>query len=255
MAAYTPRCTQWDRIVYTEEVARRRKTDPKCVVGYIRASTAEQKLTPEAQRKALEAWCKRRGKRLVAVYEDLGVSGGLELERRVGLLTAIDALSEHRAGTLLVSKRDRIARDVIVSGMVERLVERQGAKVASADGVGNGSGPEAQLMRTMIDAFAAYERALIRARTKAALAAKAARGERTSLHAPYGWRVGEDGVRLVKVPDEQRILSRILRLRESNLSIRAIADRLNERGLPARGKRWHPTTVARILAAHANPVA
>jgi len=57
-------------------------------------------------------------------------------------------------------------------------------------GVGNGNGPEAQLMRTMIDAFAAYERALIRARTKAALAAKAARGERTSLHAPYGWRVG-----------------------------------------------------------------
>lgn len=173
----------------------------------------------------------------------------------MGLLSAIDALNEHRAGTLLVSKRDRIARDVIISGMLERLVERQGAKVASADGVGNGSGPEAQLMRTMIDAFAAYERALIRARTKAALAAKAARGERTSLHAPYGWSVGEDGIRLVKLPEEQRILARILRLREQGLSIRAIADTLNEKGLPARGKRWHPTTVARILTVHADAAA
>ncbi len=47
----------------------------------------------------------------------------------------------------------------------------------------------------------------------------------------------------------------ILRLREQGLSIRAIADTLNEKGLPARGKRWHPTTVARILTARANGVA
>ncbi|MFA9409810.1 MAG: recombinase family protein [Deltaproteobacteria bacterium] len=53
----------------------------------------------------------------------------------------------------------------------------------------------------------------------------------------------------------QRILSRILQLRECGLSIRAIADTLNEKGLPARGKRWHATTVARILAAHAIPAA
>ncbi|MBT8452795.1 MAG: recombinase family protein [Deltaproteobacteria bacterium] len=61
--------------------------------------------------------------------------------------------------------------------------------------------------------------------------------------------MGEDGVRLIKVPDEQRTLSRIRQFRKEGLSIRAIADALNERGLPARGKCWHPTTVARILAA------
>ena len=31
-----------------------------------------------------------------------------------------------------------LARDVVVSGMVERLVERVGGKVLSADGTGNG---------------------------------------------------------------------------------------------------------------------
>lgn len=38
----------------------------------------------------------------------------------------------------------------------------------TADGAGNGEGPEAALMRTLLDTFAAYERALIRARTRAA---------------------------------------------------------------------------------------
>jgi DNA invertase Pin-like site-specific DNA recombinase len=42
----------------------------------------------------------------------------------------------------------------------------------------------------IMDAAAAYERALIRARTKAALAAKRARGERSG-EVPYGFRAVE----------------------------------------------------------------
>ena len=78
-----------------------------------------------------------------------------------------------------------LARDVVVSGMVERLVERVGGKVLSADGTGNGDGPEHALPRNIVAAFAEYERALIRARTRAALAVKRARSE----------RVGQDAVR------------------------------------------------------------
>ncbi len=74
---------------------------------------------------------------------------------------------------LLVAKRDRLARDVVVAAMVDRLAERHGARVLAADGTGNGDGPEAMLMRGIVDVFAQYERALIRARTKAALAVKA----------------------------------------------------------------------------------
>ena len=76
-----------------------------------------------------------------------------------------------------------LARDVVVSGMVDRLVERVGGKVLSADG--NGDGPEHALRRNIVAAFAEYERALIRARTRAALAVKRARSE----------RVGQDAVR------------------------------------------------------------
>ena len=50
---------------------------------------------------------------------------------------------------------------------------------------GNGDGPEHALPRNIVAAFAEYERALIRARTRAALAVKRARSE----------RVGQDAVR------------------------------------------------------------
>ena len=139
--------------------------DPTKAIGYARASTSRQDLSPGAQRAAVEAWAAARGVTVVAWFEDLGISGGAELDKRPGLLGAIDALRTHGAGALVVARRDRLARDVLVNAMVERLCERVGARVQSADGAGNGAGPEAALMRNIVAAFSAYERMLIRART------------------------------------------------------------------------------------------
>lgn len=56
-----------------------------------------------------------------------------------------------------------------------------------------------------------------------------------------------DGVHLEEDEEEQRALAVIDRLRASGMSIRAIAEALNDRAVPARGKRWHPTTIARLI--------
>ena len=61
-------------------------------------------------------------------------------------------------------------------------------------------------MKTVIDGAAQYERGLIRARTKAALAAKAAKGERVG-QVPYGFKVDADRVRLVPVDGEQTVIA------------------------------------------------
>lgn len=225
----------------------RTRPDTKRVVGYIRVSTTEQALGPEAQLAALRSWCSARGADLVAVHSDLGVSGGAELDKRPGLLAALDALREHGAGVLLVAKRDRLARDVVIAAMAERLAARRGAEVQSADGAGNGSGPADQLMRTMVDAFAQYERALIRARTSAALRAKRARGERTGGVARLGERLAPCGVRVEPEPAEVAALGRIAELHAEGATVRAIAARLNAEGVPSRGSKWHATTVARAL--------
>ena len=214
-------------------------------IGYIRVSTEDQHLGPEAQRETLGKWATANGVTLVAIYEE-AVSGGAELADRVQLMETIDALKEYGAGVLLVAKRDRLARDTMLAAMIERLVERAGGRVVSADGVGNGTGPEAALMRGIIDVFAQYERALIRTRTTAALAVKKGRGERTG-GIPFGFAVGADGKTLVPHPVEQEAVQAITRLRGHGLTQKAIADRLNADGVACRGGRWHVTTVARVL--------
>lgn len=229
-------------------MARRstRPAAPTVVVGYVRVSTDEQHLGPQAQRAAMDAWCKANGATLAAVHVDHGVSGAAPLDKRPALLAALDSLAEHGAGVLLVAKRDRLARDVVVAAMVERLAERAGARILTADGTGNGEGPEAMLMRGIVDLFAQYERALIRARTRSALAVKRAKGERTTGKLAYGFRLAEDGIHLEQDPAEQRVLALVAALRADGLSVRAIAEQLNADGVPARGKCWHPTTIHRL---------
>lgn len=64
---------------------------------------------------------------------------------------------------------------------------------------------------------------------------------------PYGMRLAADGVHLEQNPIEAAILERVRALRSDGLSLVKIAARLNEMGIPARGSRWHATTIARLL--------
>jgi DNA invertase Pin-like site-specific DNA recombinase len=222
-------------------------------VGYIRTSREDQDLSPDAQIGALRRWCHDNKGELLATFQE-DVSGGAPLDRRPQLLAALDSLVQQNAGTLLVLRRDRLARDNIAAAMIDRLAERNGARVLTTDGVGNGDGPEAQLMRGIVDLFAQYERALIKARTKAALAVKRARGERLGGAVPYGYRSGDDGCSLRPNPSEQDVIEMVVQLRKSGLTLQAITDWLNKSGAPCRGSRWHLTTVARVLRrAHPQP--
>lgn len=225
-----------------------RQGDAKMVIGLIRVSTTEQLNGPEAQRVELELWCKTHDAELVAVYEERGVSGGAPLDRRPILMDAIAALRDHGAGVLLVSKRDRLARDVVVSAVVEKLVERNGAAVVTANGAGNGNGPEAQLMRTILDAFAQFERSLIKARTRAALAVKRSRGERLGGHLPYGKELAADGRHLAPNQDEQEAARVAREHRAAGRSLRWIARHLESRGIRNRGgRRWHAQSIRHLL--------
>ena len=215
--------------------------DARLAVAYLRVSTEDQQLGPEAQRAALTAWADRTGVQIVAWYEDRGVSGAAAIDRRPALLAALDGLAEHGAGLFVVAKRDRLARDVMNAAMIERMAERVGARVVSAAGEGEGDDPASKLMRTMIDAFAEYERAIIAARTSAALQAKKARGE----------RLGVAGGRnkLGATDAEREIVAAVVRARAAGLTIRAIVAELAAAGhRTRRGGEIQSTQVARILS-------
>jgi DNA invertase Pin-like site-specific DNA recombinase len=137
-----------------------------------------------------------------------GISGAASIDKRPGLLGALEVLGT--GDVLLVAKRDHLGRDPIVVAMIEAAVNRQGARVVSAAGEGTDDDePTNVLMRRIVDAFAEYERLIIKARTRLALAAKKRRGQRME-SLPIGFDLMDDGERskaghplaLVPNPDE-----------------------------------------------------
>lgn len=229
---------------------RRPLGNPRVAVAYVRVSTEDQKLGPDAQRATIEAWAAREGVTVVAWHVDAGVSGGSDLADRPALVAALTDVRASRAGVLVVAKRDRLARDVAIAATVEKAAAAAGARVVSADGTANGDTPADAFMRAVIDGAAAYERALIRARTKAALAAKRAKGERAG-EVPYGY-TADDAGRLTPCPGEQAVLATVRTLRAEGRPLRAIVAELAARGAASRARRpFGLTQVARMVAPRA----
>lgn len=217
-------------------------------VIYLRVSTDQQTesgLGLEAQREICKKYAKENGNQQTLEFIDEGLSGALSMEKRPNLLKAIDSLNE--GDIILIAKRDRLGRDIIVNAMIESAIARKKAKLVSASGdFRSDDQPTSILMRRMMDAFSEYERLIIGERTKNALQAKKNRGERVG-YIPYGFRLHEDGIHLEQHPNEQDILSKIKEGREFGLSLRKIAQDLNEMGFPNRLGPWNHVSVKRVM--------
>src|SRR3954451_8751994 len=221
---------------------------PRCIVS-ARVSTEDQGasgLGIEAQIHACREWARRAGLAVVGPFvDDVSVASGLD--RRPGLLDAVARLEP--GDVLLVAKRDRLGRDPIVIAMIESAVARKKCRIISAAGEGTESDePSAVLMRRMVDAFAEYERLIIKARTKAALSAKRRRRERTG-QVPFGRSLAADGKTLVPADGELRALDDMRRWRAAGSTLRDIADRLTALGIPPKNGagRWSHASVRHLL--------
>ncbi len=107
--------------------------------------------------------------------------------------------------------------------------------------------PQGSWTREALDLARAYERATIRSRTRAALAAKRARGERIGT-LPYGYRLAADGLHLLADEAEQAVIENVRRLAREGMSQRAIVIELATRGVVGRkGVPLQQTQVARLL--------
>lgn len=230
-------------------------------VGYVRVSTDEQADSGaglDAQRDAIAACCARAGWAPDAeMRADEGVSGAAGLDRRPGLAEALGSLG--KGDVLVVAKRDRLGRDPILCAFIEKEAARKGARVVSAAGEGTDSDdPASVLMRRIVDAFAEYERLLIKARTRAALGARRRRGRRTGT-VPFGDELVDDGERtradlpgrLVPNHHERAAIAWMVRARAQGLSLRAICRHLDAQGPPPRGGgKWRPSTVSDLIRRH-----
>ena len=232
--------------MYAFPMKRRAKPgNPTHAIAYLRVSTDRQELGPQAQRKTIESWALKEQKHILSWYVEQ-LSGSTEINDRPKLIEAIVALQVHKAGVLVVAKRDRLARDVAIAATIDRTVRQAGARVISADGVGNGEEPAEAFLRTILDGAAAYERALIRQRTKAALAVKIAKGERVGGRVRYGFLETIDG-KLIPNPQEQQTINRVIELHNTGLSLRKIVVQLHDEGFLSRARKPFLLNQVRVM--------
>src|ERR1035438_2370253 len=241
---------------------------PDVAVAYLRASTDEQHLSVPAQRACIRAWAAGGHVAVVGWYVDRGVCSVAPIEERpalggprrarytgggcAGRCPARSHRPRRRPGgrdraggrprRRAPRERDgrrqrRLARGRLPANGHRRggpgragLNPRRPARAAGRGrGEGNGDSPADAFLRTVIDGAAQDERALIRARTRASLAAKRARRELVGA-IPYGFALRGDGMPLVAARQEQATIARARGLRARGLSLRAVAAKLGFRG-------------------------
>jgi DNA invertase Pin-like site-specific DNA recombinase len=218
------------------------------IIAYLRVSTVNQVEDGaglESQIDACRAWAAARGLEVAEVHQDAGVSGSKQPHERPGLMAAIASLAE--GDTLLVYKRDRLARDMMASLLANDLVKRQGGKIVSTQGeASDDDSPTGAFIKQVLDAVAEYERAMIKARMMAGRNAKKARGLVTTNVIPYGFR-SESG-KLIQDEREQAILAEVAALRAAGLSLRDISARLADQNMMARnGKPFSAKVLADLI--------
>lgn len=201
--------------------------DESRAVAYYRVSSqsqADSGLGLEAQKAAIEAYAKAHRLTITSSHTDAGISGKLGIEDRPALGAALNACTEQQAGVFLVSKSCRLSRDVLTSLTIEKMLRSSGVKLVSAAGEGTESDdPSSVLLRNILRSVNAHEAAIISARTKAALVAKKARGERMG-RPSVGWRVV--GGRLVVDEEKVRKVTLAMALRSAGLGLASVGREL-----------------------------
>lgn len=211
---------------------------------YTRVSTEKQnksQLGVEAQLKACEDFCKREGLSVIDVRSEC--ASGADDNRPVLHKAIRDA--KRAEAYVVVARLCRLSRKV---SMVSKLMEQQVPFVTVEFGM-----EVNPLMLHIFSAVYQEQRAYISQRTKEALAAKKARGEK--LGNP-NW---EDGLSTGRMENIKRadkfaldtfpIIDGIMRA--GAITYQSIADALNARGIRTRsnkpGSQWHPATVKNLM--------
>jgi DNA invertase Pin-like site-specific DNA recombinase len=219
----------------------------KQAITYLRVSTEKQGhagLGIAAQRLAIDAFTSTEGYEVIQEFVEVETGKGADaLDRRPVLAQALALARKHKV-PVIVSKLDRLSRDVhFISGLMSHRVPFIVTQLgANAD----------PFMLHIYAALAEQERALISARTKAALDAKRANGlvlkGNTKTLAEAALRGGETTKRAADA-FAANVLPIVKQIEGTGISgYAALAGALNARGVKtARGGVWFSQTVKNLM--------
>jgi DNA invertase Pin-like site-specific DNA recombinase len=223
------------------------------MVAYLRVSRESQGadgLGIQAQKTAVASHVESQGCELIASYTEVETAKKHSLDNRPALRKAIAHAKRSRA-TLVVAKLDRLIRSTVVCS----LLKTSGVKFQACDN------PHAnELTIDILAAVAEDEVRRISARTSAALQALKSRGVLLGSHRPEcannlnteaasrGRAIGAARKKQIATDAYADLAVDVAEMRENGLSLRAIAEALNNMGETTRtGKAWGPMQVSRVL--------
>jgi site-specific DNA recombinase len=215
-------------------------------IGYVRVSTdkqADRGVSLDAQTEKIRAMAVVHGVELVDIIVDAAESA--KSLNRPGMERLQALVSAGEVQTVIIAKLDRLTRSVKdLAELLERFQRRGVSLVSVSESLDTGSAA-GRLVLNIMTAVSQWEREAIGERTAAAMQHKKSRRQVYN-HTPYGFqRVGE---RLIPDPKEQEIAIEVRQMRASGNSLREIAGRLNERGIPSKqGGSWYASTVASLV--------
>ena len=185
----------------------------KKAIGYIRVSTeqqADEGVSLAAQRAKITAWCALNDYELVAIYEDVGISGKT-VSKRPQLQAALSEMKKGMA--LVVYSLSRLARSTKNCIEIADELKATGSDLVSLTEKIDTSSAMGEFFFTLIAALGQMERKVIGERTKAALAHKKANGEK---YAPVPFGYAEVNRRLEVVKHEADLVAEIFSKRAAS---------------------------------------
>ena len=224
-----------------------REQEKMKAVGYIRVSTEEQAregISLEAQEDKVKKYADLHGLRLIEIIRDEAKSGK-DLNRE-GMRKIISLCRKGKINHLIVYKLDRLTRRTLdLLTLVEEVFKPNGIQFHSITEKVDTSTAQGKFFLTITGAMAQMERDLVSERTKEALRYKISLGEPVG-SPPLGYEAKDKD--LSGIAKELEVVEYIKRLKRKKLSLRQIANRLNEKGIPTkRGGKWYAGTVRYIL--------
>ena len=218
-------------------------------VAYIRVSGEAQVSGdgPERQRRVIGEWAARTGTSIVREYCDLAVSGTKGADDRPAMAQMIGDLlaSGGQPPIVVIERADRLARDLIAGELILKRLRSLGVQIVLAETgqpLGEDATPTGVLVRQILGAVAEFDRSSIVSKLRSARVARRNATGRCEGRKPYGYRLGES-----------EAISMMIERRAGGATYDAIADHLNDAGIPPRsGVRWTRSTVFKILRAQGN---
>jgi peptidoglycan hydrolase-like protein with peptidoglycan-binding domain len=182
-------------------------------VGYVSVTDSRESAEPDlrGQIAAMDALCERRGWRLLEVARDVGPKEGPPLNRP-GLFYALERLAGSGASCLIVADLRRLSSSAAELGRILRWLRDRDVRLVAVDVDLDTASPDGRIAADALITVGELEYA---------------RHERPAVH------------------DLPALQKHIVAMRSAGMTLQAIADRLNDEGVPTLrgGREWRPSSV------------